>query len=174
LLYKQEITFTDFSEFKEKIDIFSDRNRANEKKQLFLNGITYSGQNVIANENGRILYEFSHENNTHPVVVYVSYQKIKGERVRRSEINPEYLNRYHFYNCEHIENILRNGYDLTISGNTDYGFPYQILNQYGEIIHYKKDMELYPCERCLDIFNHQNKTLIRKEEFQKSYLFSEK
>jgi hypothetical protein len=170
IIFNSPIKFTDFAELKDVLEVFTDENRTQERMKLFHEGIPYTGERVNISENGRIIYELQSGGDIHHVVLYVNYQKI--DEATFHLIQPEDLNRYHFYNCEHIENILKSGYQMTISAKQTEGLPYHFKNLYGEEIYHNKDVEILPCERCLEIFNHQHQSNIPKEEFKKSYIYS--
>jgi hypothetical protein len=172
MLIQSQLRFTDFSELFGVIQKFSDRETEAEKFQLLFSSLNLSDEKLSLDEKGRVIYTFSNGEET-PIVLYINTQVFPKNYFSISDIREENLNRYHFYNCDNLQNAYKSGFLPVGSARKENGFPYKFEGQFGEKLYEREDQPLLPCRRCLDIFNHQEKSRMTPEQFHQSYLFTE-
>jgi hypothetical protein len=159
MFYKSDIKFTDFSELVNSVRVFTNKEAFEEKSELHHRNIALQDpKKLLLDSDGRILYRLSNGEEV-KIVLYVDYQHFQNNYYPH-DTPIENLNRYHFYNCQNIEVIYRNGYRPSGTTREDGAFPYKFLGQFGEEFFATQHQQLLPCEKCLDIFNNQHRFML--------------
>ncbi len=98
-------------------------------------------------------------------IIYVEKQ-IVPRFFSPQEILIENLNRYHFYQCQNLSNLIQKGAELSATANFNGFFKYSFVNNSGSIVYKNQNQHLLACKNCISEFNKQYGTNYNVNNFR--------